>query len=116
MSALTAAEVRVLDAVDEAWPVVGTAPAGVVVALAAVRTAGVRLGEPRTVAQAAFPTRLSDVCAGSDRLAAHPVRRTSTGGAFAGGALPAGHRVSDAEVLTPARAFALPTLRSCGVR
>jgi acetylornithine deacetylase len=132
---------------------------------------GVRLGEPIADAQAAFQARLSDVCAGSDWLAAHPVRLTWTGGAFASGQLPAGHRllpamcaavadagggvpveraiaagsdlrqyaaagvptlhygpgdltvahgpwekVSVAEVVTAARAFALLTLRSCGVR
>jgi hypothetical protein len=60
VSALPAAEVRGLDAVDEAWGVVGTAPAGAVAALAAVRTAGVRLGEPRADARTAFRTRVSD--------------------------------------------------------
>jgi acetylornithine deacetylase len=132
---------------------------------------GVRLGEPIADAQAAFQARLAVICAGSDWLAAHPVRLTWTGGAFASGELPAGHSllpamraaVTDAgggdpeeravaagtdlrqyaaagvptlhygpgdldlahgplekvpltDVATAARAFALLTLRSCGVR
>jgi acetylornithine deacetylase len=132
---------------------------------------GVRLGEPVPVAQEAFAARLSAICAADPWLAAHPVRLTWTGGAFASGQLPAGHallpavqaavaeagggtteeraiaagsdlrqyaaagiptlhygpgdlalahgpreRVPVAEVVTAARALALLTLRSCGVR
>ncbi|MCW2580214.1 MAG: Acetylornithine deacetylase [Blastococcus sp.] len=132
---------------------------------------GVRLGEPIADAQAAFSARLADICAAHGWLAAHPVRLSWTGGAFASGQLPAGSpllpamcdAVADAgggtpaeraiaagsdlrqyasagvptlhygpgdldlahgplesvpltEVVTAARAFALLTLRSCGVR
>jgi acetylornithine deacetylase len=132
---------------------------------------GVRLGEPVGVAQQAFEARVAAICAGHPWLAAHPVRITWTGGAFASGQLPAGHpllptvreavadaggetpperaiaagsdlrlyaaagvptlhygpgdldlahgpleKVPVAEVITAARAFALLTLRSCGVR
>ncbi|MFW3170669.1 ArgE/DapE family deacylase [Geodermatophilus sp. CPCC 206100] len=131
---------------------------------------GVRLGEPVAEARAAFEARLAAVCAGSAWLAAHPVRLTWTGGAFASGSLPTGHpllpavraavadtgagrpperaipagsdlrlyaaagiptlhygpgdlrlahgpeeRVPVAELVTAARAFALLTVRTCGV-
>ncbi|MGY1639689.1 ArgE/DapE family deacylase [Geodermatophilus sp. SYSU D00703] len=131
---------------------------------------GVRLGEPVEEARAAFEARLAAVCAGHPWLAAHPVRLTWTGGAFASGSLPGGQpllpavqravddagagvpperaipagsdlrlyaaagiptlhfgpgdlhlahgpmeRVPVAEVVTAARAFALLTLRTCGV-
>jgi len=132
---------------------------------------GVRIGEPVAAAKEAFETRVAGICAGHGWLAAHPVRVTWTGGAFASGELPAGHgllpavrsavahagggrteeraiaagsdlrlyaaagiptlhygpgdlnlahgpreKVSVAELVTAARAFALLTLRTCGVR
>jgi len=132
---------------------------------------GVRIGEPVAGAQEAFETRVAGICAEHDWLARHPVRVIWTGGAFASGELPAGHRllpavraaVADAgggeaeeraiaagsdlrlyaaagiptlhygpgdlnlahgpremvpvaEVVIAARAFALLTLRTCGVR
>jgi acetylornithine deacetylase len=132
---------------------------------------GVRLDEPVEAARHAFEARVTAICAAHPWLAAHPVRVTWTGGAFASGRLPGGHpllpavraAVSDAgggrpqeraipagsdlrlyvgagvptlhygpgdlqlahgplekvpvaEVVTAARAFALLTLRSCGVR
>jgi acetylornithine deacetylase len=132
---------------------------------------GVRLGEPVEVARKEFEYRVAVISAGHPWLAAHPVRVTWTGGAFASGQLPAGHpllpavraavadagggqapeqaiaagsdlrlyaatgvptlhygpgdlnlahgpleKVPLAEVVTAARAFALLTLRSCGVR
>ncbi|HEX2072970.1 MAG TPA: ArgE/DapE family deacylase [Geodermatophilus sp.] len=131
---------------------------------------GVQIGEPIDKAQAAFETRLAEICARNPWLAEHPVRVTWTGGAFASGQLAPGHpllpamqravedaggprppervlpggsdlrlytaagiptlhygpgdlhlahgpleRVPVAEVVTAARAFALLTLRSCGV-
>ncbi|MCZ2858246.1 ArgE/DapE family deacylase [Blastococcus sp. VKM Ac-2987] len=51
---------------------------------------GVRVGEPVETARAALEARLADVCAAHPWLAAHPVRLTWTGGAFASGELPAG--------------------------
>ncbi|MGY1774706.1 ArgE/DapE family deacylase [Geodermatophilus sp. SYSU D00804] len=54
---------------------------------------GVRLGEPVEAARAAFEERLGAFCAGHPWLAAHPVRVTWTGGAFASGQLPAGHEL-----------------------
>ncbi len=51
---------------------------------------GVRIGEPVEAARAAFAERLTAICAGDPWLAAHPVRLSWTGGAFASGALPAG--------------------------
>ncbi len=51
---------------------------------------GVRIGEPVEAAKQAFADRLAAICADHDWLAAHPVRLTWTGGAFASGALPAG--------------------------
>jgi acetylornithine deacetylase len=132
---------------------------------------GVRLGEPISVAKAAFEERLTALCSGHPWLAEHPVRLTWTGGAFASGELPAGspllpavraavadaggggtperaiaagsdlrqyaaagvptlhygpgdlnlahgpsEQVPVAEIVTTARAFALLTLRTCGVR
>jgi acetylornithine deacetylase len=132
---------------------------------------GVRLCEEVDAARQAFEARVTAICAGHPWLAAHPVRVTWTGGAFASGQLPAGHpllpavrdavtdaggglpperaipagsdlrlyvgagvptlhygpgdlqlahgpleKVPVAEVVTAARAFALLTLRSCGVR
>jgi acetylornithine deacetylase len=50
---------------------------------------GVRLGEPLAAAREAFETRLAAISAGHPWLAAHPVRVSWTGGAFASGALPA---------------------------
>lgn len=131
---------------------------------------GVRLGEPVAEARAAFEERLAALCAADPWLAEHPVGLTWTGGAFASGALPAGHpllsavrravgdtgtgepperavpagtdlrlyaaagiptllygpgdlhlahgpleRVPIDQLLTAARAFALLTLRTCGV-
>jgi acetylornithine deacetylase len=131
---------------------------------------GVRLGEPVEGARAAFEARVAASCAAHPWLAAHPVRVTWTGGAFASGQLPPAHgllgQVRDAvvdaggpppperavpagtdlrlyaaagiptlhhgpgdlhlahapaervpldEVVTAARAFALLTLRRCGV-
>jgi acetylornithine deacetylase len=52
---------------------------------------GVRLGEPVEAARAVFAERLAKIGADSPWLAAHPVRLTWTGGAFASGELPAGH-------------------------
>jgi acetylornithine deacetylase len=60
---------------------------------------GVRLGEPVEAARAVFAERLAKIGADSPWLAAHPVRLTWTGGAFASGELPAGHPL-------------LPTVRS----
>jgi acetylornithine deacetylase len=132
---------------------------------------GVRLCEEVDAARQAFEARVTAICAGHPWLAAHPVRVTWTGGAFASGQLPVGHpllpavrdavtdaggglpperaipagsdlrlyvgagvptlhygpgdlqlahgpleKVPVAEVVTAARAFALLTLRSCGVR
>jgi acetylornithine deacetylase len=54
---------------------------------------GVRLGEPVAAAQDAFATRLAAICAQHPWLADHPVRLSWTGGAFASGELPAGHRL-----------------------
>ena len=54
---------------------------------------GVRIGEPVAAARAAFETRVAAICAGHPWLAEHPVRITWTGGAFASGQLPAGHRL-----------------------
>jgi acetylornithine deacetylase len=51
---------------------------------------GVRLGEPVDDARAAFEARVAACCAGHPWLAAHPVRVTWTGGAFASGELPPG--------------------------
>ncbi len=51
---------------------------------------GVRLGEPVAEARAAFEERVAATCAAHPWLAAHPVRVTWTGGAFASGALPPG--------------------------
>ncbi|SFP19715.1 acetylornithine deacetylase [Geodermatophilus dictyosporus] len=51
---------------------------------------GVRLGEPVEAARAAFEARVAALCAGHPWLAAHPVRVTWTGGAFASGELPPG--------------------------
>jgi acetylornithine deacetylase len=52
---------------------------------------GVRLGEPVEDARAAFEARVAAFCAGHPWLAAHPVRVTWTGGAFASGQLPPAH-------------------------
>jgi acetylornithine deacetylase len=52
---------------------------------------GVRLGEPVTVARAAFEQRLATICAADPWLREHPVRLSWTGGAFASGQLPPGH-------------------------
>src|SRR5215212_2663297 len=52
---------------------------------------GVRLGEPVETARTAFEDRVAAICAGHPWLAAHPVRVTWTGGAFASGQLPHGH-------------------------
>jgi acetylornithine deacetylase len=52
---------------------------------------GVRLGEPVDEARRVFEKRVAELCAGSSWLAAHPVRVTWTGGAFASGELPVGH-------------------------
>jgi len=52
---------------------------------------GVRLGEPVEQARAVLEARVAEVCAAHPWLAAHPVRVTWTGGAFASGELPAGH-------------------------
>ncbi|SNS76786.1 acetylornithine deacetylase [Geodermatophilus pulveris] len=131
---------------------------------------GVRLGEDVAAARAALEARLAALCTSDPWLADHPVRLTWTGGAFASGALPAGHpllpavqravgdtgvgvpperaipagsdlrlyaaagvptlhygpgdlqlahgpqeRVPIGELVTAARAFALLTLRTCGV-
>ncbi|MGY1653545.1 ArgE/DapE family deacylase [Geodermatophilus sp. SYSU D01119] len=51
---------------------------------------GVRLGETPAAARAAFEARVAGLCAGHPWLAAHPVRVTWTGGAFAPGELPPG--------------------------
>ncbi|MDK3257234.1 ArgE/DapE family deacylase [Blastococcus capsensis] len=56
---------------------------------------GVRVGEPVETAKAALETRLADVSAGHPWLAGRPVRLTWTGGAFASGQLPTGHRLLD---------------------
>jgi acetylornithine deacetylase len=132
---------------------------------------GVRVGEPVEIARKVFEDRVGAICAGHPWLAAHPVRVTWTGGAFASGQLAAGHpllpavrtavadagggtaperaitagsdlrlyaaagvptlhygpgdlhlahgpleKVPVADVVTAARAFALLTLRSCGIR
>jgi acetylornithine deacetylase len=52
---------------------------------------GVRIGEPVDAAREAFEARLAAFCAAHPWLAAHPVRLTWTGGAFASGELPIGH-------------------------
>jgi acetylornithine deacetylase len=52
---------------------------------------GVRLGEPVEQARAVLESRLTEVCAAHPWMAAHPVRVTWTGGAFASGELPPGH-------------------------
>jgi acetylornithine deacetylase len=52
---------------------------------------GVRLGEPVEQARAVLESRLAEVCAAHPWMAAHPVRVTWTGGAFASGELPPGH-------------------------
>jgi acetylornithine deacetylase len=52
---------------------------------------GVRIGEPVEVARAVLEQHLAEACAGHPWLAAHPVRVTWTGGAFASGELPPGH-------------------------
>jgi acetylornithine deacetylase len=52
---------------------------------------GVRIGEPVEAARAVLEQHLAGVCAAHPWLAAHPVRLTWTGGAFASGELPAGH-------------------------
>lgn len=51
---------------------------------------GVRIGEPVEVARATLEDRLGRICAADPWLAAHPVRLSWTGGAFASGALPEG--------------------------
>jgi acetylornithine deacetylase len=51
---------------------------------------GVRLDEPVAAARSRFEARLAAACAGHPWLAAHPVRVTWTGGAFASGSLPPG--------------------------
>ncbi|WP_336030054.1 ArgE/DapE family deacylase [Geodermatophilus sp. FMUSA9-8] len=51
---------------------------------------GVRLGESPAAARAAFEARVAGFCTGHPWLAAHPVRVTWTGGAFAPGELPRG--------------------------
>ncbi|MDP5185195.1 ArgE/DapE family deacylase [Blastococcus sp. BMG 814] len=56
---------------------------------------GVRVGEPVETAKAALERRLAEISAGHPWLAEHPVRLTWTGGAFASGQLPAGHRLLD---------------------
>ncbi|CCG01588.1 ArgE/DapE family deacylase [Blastococcus saxobsidens] len=56
---------------------------------------GVRVGEPVGTAKAALERRLAEISAGHPWLAEHPVRLTWTGGAFASGQLPAGHRLLD---------------------
>ena len=56
---------------------------------------GVRLGEPVEAARAAFEARVAAFCAGHPWLAGHPVRVAWTGGSFASGQLPAGHRLRD---------------------
>ena len=52
---------------------------------------GVRLGEPVETARTAFEERVAAICAAHPWLAAHPVRVTWIGGAFASGQLPTGH-------------------------
>jgi acetylornithine deacetylase len=56
---------------------------------------GVRLGEPVEGARAVFEARVAACCAGHPWLAAHPVRVTWTGGAFASGSLPPGDALLD---------------------
>jgi len=51
---------------------------------------GVQLGEPVTVARAAFEACVAAACDGDAWLADHPVRVEWTGGQFASGMLPAG--------------------------
>lgn len=54
---------------------------------------GVALGEPVDLARLAFEERVAGFCAGHPWLAGHPVRVTWTGGSFASGQLPHGHRL-----------------------
>ncbi|GAB3299069.1 ArgE/DapE family deacylase [Geodermatophilus aquaeductus] len=54
---------------------------------------GVRLGEPVEGARGAFEARVATFCARHPWLAAHPVRVTWTGGAFASGQLPPAHEL-----------------------
>jgi acetylornithine deacetylase len=54
---------------------------------------GVAIGEPVEVARQVFEQRVAAFCAASPWLAGHPVRVTWTGGSFASGQLPPGHRL-----------------------
>ncbi|MGY1809769.1 ArgE/DapE family deacylase [Blastococcus sp. SYSU D00669] len=56
---------------------------------------GVAVGEPVDDARRLFEERVGGFCAGHPWLSAHPVRVTWTGGSFASGQLPPGHRLRD---------------------